>query len=118
VDYTCGGHGLRLVPTLVVALVTWVRGSVWVPPSNDTELEAAGEPRSSIRPGGRDVIADAAIACNLFTRRWPRERGCSGMHYIQIGVGSEELSNINSDVEERDNFARDPNALPVLVQLR
>jgi arylsulfatase A-like enzyme len=56
--------------------------------------------------------------------REPAARGpmkavvASGMHYIQMGDGSEELYNINSDVEEKVNLALDGNNSPVLVEFR
>ena len=39
----------------------------------------------------------------------------AGMHYIQMADGSEELYNINSDVEEKVNLAPEGDMLPVLV---
>ena len=42
----------------------------------------------------------------------------AGMHYIRMADGSEELYNINSDVEEKDNLAADVNMLPVLFESR
>jgi hypothetical protein len=42
----------------------------------------------------------------------------AGMHYIQMGDGSEELYNIISDVEEKFNLAREGDKLPALVEFR
>ena len=42
----------------------------------------------------------------------------AGMHYIQMADGSEELYNMNSDVEEKVNLAGDASALPVLLEFR
>ena len=42
----------------------------------------------------------------------------AGMHYIQMGDGSEELYNINSDVEEKVNLAPEGDNLSVLVEFR
>ncbi len=42
----------------------------------------------------------------------------AGMHYIQMADGSEELFNMNSDVEEKVNLAGGADALPILLQLR
>ena len=42
----------------------------------------------------------------------------AGMHYIQMADGSEELYNINSDVEEKVNLAPEGDNLPVLVEFR
>ena len=56
--------------------------------------------------------------------REPAARGpmkaviAAGMHYIQMGDGSEELYNINSDVEEKVNLAPIGDNLAVLVEFR
>jgi arylsulfatase A-like enzyme len=42
----------------------------------------------------------------------------AGMHYIQIADGSEEMYNMNSDVDEDVNLAGDVSASPVLLQFR
>ncbi len=42
----------------------------------------------------------------------------AGMHYIQMADGSEELYNIDSDVDEKNNLAADVNMLPVLFESR
>ena len=56
--------------------------------------------------------------------REPAARGpmkavvAAGMHYIQMADGSEELYNINSDVEEKVNLAPALDNSPVLVEFR
>ena len=56
--------------------------------------------------------------------REPAARGpmkavvAAGMHYIQMGDGSEELYNINSDVEEKVNLALEGDKSPVLAEFR
>jgi arylsulfatase A-like enzyme len=56
--------------------------------------------------------------------REPAARGpmkavvAAGMHYIRMGDGSEELFNINSDVEEKDNLAAKLENAPILVEFR
>jgi arylsulfatase A-like enzyme len=56
--------------------------------------------------------------------REPAARGpmksvvAAGMHYIQMGDGSEELYNINSDVEEKVNLALQRDKSPVVVEFR
>jgi len=42
----------------------------------------------------------------------------AGMHYIRMADGSEELYNIDLDVDEKDNLAADVNMLPVLFESR
>lgn len=42
----------------------------------------------------------------------------AGMHYIRMADGSEELYNIDSDVNEKNNLAADVNMLPVLFESR
>jgi arylsulfatase A-like enzyme len=42
----------------------------------------------------------------------------AGMHYIRMADGSEELYNVDSDVDEKNNLAADVNMLPVLLDLR
>ena len=42
----------------------------------------------------------------------------AGMHYIRMADGSEELYNIDSDVDEKNNLATDLNMLPVLFESR
>ena len=41
-----------------------------------------------------------------------------GMHYIQMGDGSEELFNLKADTDEKANLANDAEVLPVLLQFR
>jgi arylsulfatase A-like enzyme len=56
--------------------------------------------------------------------REPAARGpmkgvvAAGMHYIQMADGSEELFNINSDVEEKVNLALDGDNAPVVAEFR
>ena len=42
----------------------------------------------------------------------------AGMHYIRMADGSEELYNIDSDVDEKNNLATDVNMWPVLYESR
>jgi arylsulfatase A-like enzyme len=42
----------------------------------------------------------------------------AGMHYIHLADGTEELFNLNADVEEKANLANDADVLPVLLQFR
>jgi arylsulfatase A-like enzyme len=42
----------------------------------------------------------------------------AGLHYIRMADGSEEVYNIDSDVNEKNNLAADVNMLPVLFELR
>jgi arylsulfatase A-like enzyme len=42
----------------------------------------------------------------------------AGMHYIHMADGSEELYNMNSDVEEKINLAHESSTWPVLLQFR
>jgi arylsulfatase A-like enzyme len=42
----------------------------------------------------------------------------AGMHYIRMADGSEELYNIDSDVDEKNNLAADVNMFPVLFESR
>ena len=41
-----------------------------------------------------------------------------GMHYIRMADGSEELYNINLDVDEIVNLAGDPGASPLVLHFR
>ncbi len=42
----------------------------------------------------------------------------AGMHYIQMADGSEELYNIDSDVEEKVNLALVGDNAPIVVEFR
>jgi arylsulfatase A-like enzyme len=56
--------------------------------------------------------------------REPAARGtmkavvAAGMHYIQMADGTEELFDLNADVEETTNLANEPDTLPVLQHFR
>jgi arylsulfatase A-like enzyme len=58
--------------------------------------------------GGREPAARGPIKAVV----------AAGMHYIQMGDGSEELYDINSDVEEKVNLAFEGDKSPVLVEIR
>ena len=84
------------------------------------------QPRS---PGVREVddpLLMETTKPELITNggREPAARGpmkavvAAGMHYIQMADGSEELYNINSDVEEKVNLAPEGDNSPVLLEFR
>ena len=58
--------------------------------------------------GGREPAARGPMKATV----------AGGMHYIKMADGSEELYNINSDVEEKVNLAVDGDHLRVLVEFR
>jgi arylsulfatase A-like enzyme len=80
--------------------------------------------------GGARVVADPLLMETTKPEllmnggREPAAKGtmkgvvAGGMHYIQMADGSEELYNINSDVDEKVNLANDVSVSPVLLQLR
>jgi arylsulfatase A-like enzyme len=85
----------------------WQPRSPGVPLLADPLLMETTKPELIIN-GGREPAARGPMKALV----------AAGMHYIQMGDGSEELYNINSDVEEKDNLAQGGYQLPVVVELR
>jgi arylsulfatase A-like enzyme len=84
------------------------------------------QPRSASVPIVADPLLMETTKPELIVNdgREPAAKGpmkavvAAGMHYIQMGNGSEELYNINSDVEEKVNLAHEVDKTPVLVEFR